>query len=101
MSVSHLRQDNITAMISILIVALLVRGGSASSALEPRILSALYGYDDCIGGERGPLQSEEDYLEDLRDRGCTVEGGRTNVPPRCSIDIFWSQNLSNICPKSC
>ena len=84
-SISHLGQDNITAMISILIVALLVGGGSASSGLEPRILSALYGYDDCIGGERDPLQSEEDYLEDLRDRGCTVEGGRTNVPPRDAI----------------
>ena len=84
-SISHLGQDNITAMISVLIVALLVGGGSASSDLEPRILSALYGYDDCIGGERDPLQSEEDYLEDLRDRGCTVEGGRTNVPPRDAI----------------
>ena len=46
---------------------------------EPRILSSLYGYDNCIGGVKGLFQSEEDYLEDLKERNCTVENGHTNV----------------------
>ena len=62
---------------------------------EPRILSALYGYDGCIGGVRG-LQSEQDYLQDLTRRGCTVENGKTNVAARTSLMLacrdwrFWS-----------
>ena len=68
--------------------------GCSCSSPAPRILSALYGYDDCIGGVRG-LQSEQAYLDDLRSRGCTVEGGRTNVAPRsrlmltCQSLKFW------------
>ena len=63
--------------------------------VEPRILSALYGYDGCIGGVRG-LQSHQDYLQDLTRRGCTVENGKTNVAARTSLMLacrdwrFWS-----------
>ena len=64
------------------------------SAPEPRILSGLYGYDNCIGGVRG-LQSDQHYLQDLTRRGCTVEGGKTNVASRtrlmlsCQSLKFW------------
>jgi len=45
---------------------------------EPKILSCLYGYDNCIGGVNN-FESEEEYLDDLKERNCTVEDGHTNV----------------------
>jgi len=79
--------------VSTVVVTVLV-SGSCSRAAEPRILSGLYGYDDCIGGVRG-LQSDQDYLQDLTARGCTVEGERTNVASRSRLMLscrslkFW------------
>ena len=45
---------------------------------QPRILSSLYGYDNCIGGVNN-FDTEEDYLNALKSRNCTVENGHTNV----------------------
>ena len=76
-------------------LSLLFSVPACRSQVEPRILSALYGYDGCIGGVRG-LQSEEDYLQDLSSRGCTVENNRTNVAARSSLMLacgdwrFWT-----------
>ena len=73
----------------------LLAGGALCPGPGPRILSALYGYDGCIGGVRG-LLSEQDYLEDLARRGCTVEAGETNVASVGSLVLacrdwrFWS-----------
>ena len=44
----------------------------------PKMLSSLYGYNDCIGGVNN-FDTEEEYLEELKRRNCTVENGRTNV----------------------
>ena len=80
--------------ISVCLLSLLSVPACRSQA-EPRILSALYGYDGCIGGVRG-LQSAQDYLQDLTARGCTVENGRTNVASRTSLMLacrdwrFWT-----------
>ena len=76
-------------------LCLLVSVPACRTEVEPRILSALYGYDGCIGGVRG-LQSEQEYLQDLSSRGCTVENGRTNVAARSSLMLacrdwrFWT-----------
>ena len=45
---------------------------------QPRILSSLYGYDNCIGGVNN-FDTEEEYLNELKSRNCTVENGHTNV----------------------
>ena len=45
---------------------------------EPKILSCLYGYDNCIGSVNN-FATDAEYLEDLKERNCTVEDGHTNV----------------------
>lgn len=66
----------------------------ASVDPPPRILSSLYGYNDCIGGENN-FDTYEEYLEDLKRRNCTVENGRTNVADSKSLNLacFTFQSL--------
>ena len=68
-----------------------------TSQYSPAILSALYGYDDCIGGVNS-FDTEEEYMEDLKRRNCTVVIGpngqeMTNVAPALSIR-FLCKNLN-------
>ena len=42
-----------------------------ASPHQPAILSALYGYDGCIGGVNSHT-SQEEYLDELVSRNCTV-----------------------------
>ena len=51
---------------------------TCKSEIQPKILSSLYGYNNCIGGVNN-FETQDEYLEDLRNRSCTVENGRTNV----------------------
>merc|ERR1719430_193654 len=58
---------------------------------RPRILSTLYGYDDCIGGVNN-FNTDEEYMEDLKRRNCTVVKGPdgkdiSNVGPATSLKL--------------
>jgi len=60
-----------------------------TSKFEPKILSSLYGYNDCIGGVND-FDTEEEYIEELKKRNCTVVTGPdgteiTNVAPAAII----------------
>ena len=62
-----------------------------ASSLSPAILSSLYGYDGCIGGVNN-FDTEQDYLDDLKRRNCTVVIGpdgneMTNVVPALNIRV--------------
>ena len=62
---------------------------SQTSSFNPRILSALYGYDNCIGAVNN-FDTEEEYMEDLKRRNCTVVMGPdgkeiANVGPALNI----------------
>ena len=62
---------------------------------QPRILSSLYGYDNCIGGVNN-FDTEEDYLNALKSRNCTVENGHTNVVDASRlVTLLKDQLLSN------
>jgi len=59
------------------------------SSFTPAILSTLYGYDDCIGGIN-EFDTDEEYMEDLKKRNCTVVKGpdgkeTTNVASATAI----------------
>lgn len=47
---------------------------STISSYSPAILSALYGYDDCIGGVN-QYDTDEEYMEEVKRRNCTVVEG--------------------------
>jgi len=56
------------------------------------ILSTLYGYDNCIGGVNN-FDTEEEYIEDLKRRNCTVVAGPngkeiTNVADATALKVF-------------
>jgi len=51
---------------------------TTTSTYTPAILSALYGYDDCIGGVN-EFDTDEEYMEDLKRRNCTVVEGPDGV----------------------
>ena len=73
--------------VSIILTLFCFKLSVGSERGEPRILSSLYGYDNCIGGVKGLFQSQEDYLEDLRLRNCTVENGHTNVASQMRLKL--------------
>ena len=54
---------------------------------EPKILSCLYGYDNCIGSVNN-FGTESEYLKDLKERNCTVEDGHTNVADHKRCYLF-------------
>jgi len=74
------------------------------SQYNPAILSAFYGYDDCIAGVNN-FDSDEEYFEELKKRNCTVVIGPdgkeiTNVPDAAGIrfqcknnDLQWLDGL--------
>ena len=57
---------------------------------SPAILSALYGYDGCLGSVND-FWSEEEYFQNLQDRNCTVvedeDGVKTNVPKSYQLKV--------------
>jgi len=62
------------------------------SQYSPAILSALYGYDDCIGGVNN-FDTEEEYFEELKRRNCTIVRGTdgkevTNVAAAAGIRLL-------------
>ena len=61
-------------LIAVLILACSSDVLSITSLYSPTILSSLYGYNNCIGGVNN-FDTEEQYLEDLRIRNCTVVKG--------------------------
>ena len=67
---------------------------------QPRILSSLYGYDNCIGGVNN-FDTEEEYLNELKSRNCTVENGHTNVVDASRLVSFpWElYRISNFVPN--
>merc|ERR1719284_2202770 len=77
-------------------LVLLVTATPSAASIRPAILSTLHGYDDCIGGVNN-FDTEEEYLEELRRRNCTVENGRTNVVSSTMISLrcfAWFNPLS-------
>merc|ERR1719318_1511479 len=77
---------------------------SPTSSYSPRILSTLYGYDNCIGGVNN-FDTEEEYMEDLKRRNCTVVMGPdgkeiTNAAPARNMrlacknqDLEWMDGM--------
>jgi len=61
-----------------ILISFLVTSINSISQRPPKILSSLYGYDNCIGGVND-YETEEEYLDELKRRNCTVENGHTNV----------------------
>lgn len=70
---------------------------------QPAILSSLYGYDGCIGGVNN-FDTEEQYMEELKRRNCTVVldstgQEQTNVAPSqalsyaCGAPITWLDGM--------
>jgi len=47
---------------------------TTTSSYSPSILSALYGYDNCIGSVNN-FDTDEEFIEDLKRRNCTVVMG--------------------------
>jgi len=73
---------------------------STAPGPEPTILSALYGYDGCIGGVNN-FATEEEYLRELKRRKCTVmmgPGGMevTNVASSLRLKIGCVQPFSRL-----
>jgi len=67
----------------------------------PKILSALYGYDGCIGGVNS-FSTEEEYLQELKRRNCTVVEGPgavtevTNVVSSTRLNIGCLQPFARL-----
>jgi len=71
---------------------LLVTATPSAASIRPAILSTLYGYDDCIGGVNN-FDTEEEYLQELKRRNCTVVTGPdgtevTNVAPSSALKVL-------------
>ena len=86
-------------MLGILIVFLSLNLIEATeSQYSGRILSSLYGYDDCIGGVDN-FNTQEEYIDELKRRNCTVvtdPNGQeiTNVPTAGAIRFAcWNFSL--------
>ena len=63
-----------TPLLAIAASACTPKAPSHSSSYTPAILSTLYGYDDCIGAIN-EFDTDEEYMEDLKRRNCTVVEG--------------------------
>jgi len=66
----------------------------------PKILSALYGYDGCIGGVNN-FPTEEEYLQELKRRNCTVVEGPggtevTNVVSSIRLNLGCAQFFNRL-----
>ena len=65
---------------------------------RPAILSALYGYDGCLGSVND-FWSDKEYFQNLQDRNCTVieeeDGFKTNVPKSYQLK-FGCQTFSGL-----